>query len=111
MVHHRVSDLIRIHKIKFYSIFFVIITFFFSFCHANFNREKPLCSGCNRVNLQENDEFLVKEKRPVLAVSSAGHALQVFINDQLSGMTLCSQLLMTEPFNHVFVRLISLGAL
>ncbi|PON48713.1 Glycoside hydrolase [Trema orientale] len=37
------------------------------------------------VNIRAEDEFLKNGELPVLGVSSAGHALQVFINDQLSG--------------------------
>ncbi|KAH7844267.1 hypothetical protein Vadar_026249 [Vaccinium darrowii] len=37
------------------------------------------------VNIQPNERFLKNEQYPVLAVMSAGHALQVFINGQLSG--------------------------
>ncbi|KAH7835591.1 hypothetical protein Vadar_027693 [Vaccinium darrowii] len=40
------------------------------------------------VNIQPNERFLKNKQYPVLAVMSAGYALQVFINGQLSGSPL-----------------------
>lgn len=37
------------------------------------------------VKIASDEEFLKNGKSPVLTVMSAGHAMQVFINGQLSG--------------------------
>lgn len=38
------------------------------------------------MNIGADEGFLKNGEHPVLKVSSAGHALQVFINGQISGM-------------------------
>lgn len=43
------------------------------------------------MNIQPDEGFLSNGQYPVLTVMSAGHALQVFINGQLSGIWTCKE--------------------
>jgi len=48
------------------------------------------CPFLSSVNIDANEGFIKSGQSPVLTVMSAGHALHVFINGQLSGSDIFS---------------------
>ena len=58
--------------------------------------------------INSNEGFLRNGKDPVLAVMSAGHALHVFINGQLSGEQHCTGL---KNFSNTFQVLRTIAVL
>lgn len=88
MVPHSVSVPSSLHQVSQFHYTYKFVDFL-----------TKLAMNLHRVNIDSNEGFLKTGKWPLLTVMSAGHALHIFVNGQLSG----------DHRSHIIILIIALS--